>query len=206
MNQLPNVRIEDRPTPIVSTHRSSPELPGGAERGGLWSLIRGDLKEKSAWLYGATSRRALLKTLATDGTFAMIIYRFMQASQRHRLVPFSMIFNKLNGIFGGCVIGRGADFGPGFVLVHSNGVVINGAVRGGRNIKMEHQVTLGAEGFQSPILGNDIFIGAGAKIVGAVSIGSRVRVGANAVVIADVPDGATAVGVPARNIIRNPTD
>jgi serine O-acetyltransferase len=81
--------------------------------------------------------------------------------------------------------------------------VINGAVRGGSRIKVEHQVTIGAEGFESPVLGDDIFIGAGAKIVGAVSIGSRVRVGANAVVIADVPDDATAVGVPARNIIRD---
>jgi serine O-acetyltransferase len=49
-------------------------------------------------------------------------------------------------------------------------------------------------------LGDDIFVGAGAKIVGPVTIGSRARIGANAVVIADVPDGATAVGVPARNI------
>ena len=54
------------------------------------------------------------------------------------------------------------------------------------------------------MLGDNVFVGAGAKIVGAVSIGSNSRVGANAVVIADVPDGATAVGVPARNIIREP--
>jgi len=144
----------------------------------------------------------MCKALATDGTLAMILYRLMQASQRRRLTPLSMILNKLNGFFGGCVIGRGADFGPRFVLVHSNGVVINAAVRGGANIKIEHQVTIGAEGFQSPVLGSDIFIGAGAKIIGAISIGSHVRIGANAVVLADVPDHATAVGVPARNIIR----
>jgi serine O-acetyltransferase len=154
-------------------------------------------------MYGDTSRRSKFKALVTDGTFAMIVYRLMQAADRYRLAPVSMTCNKLNGFFGGCVIGRGADFGPEFVLVHSNGVVINGAVRGGRNVKIEHQVTIGAERGQSPLLGDDIFIGAGAKIIGPVRIGSGVRVGANAVVLADVPDGATAVGVPARNIIRD---
>jgi serine O-acetyltransferase len=116
-----------------------------------------------------------------------------------------MIFNKLN-VLGSCIIGRGADFGPGFVLVHSQGVVINGSVRGGRDIKIEHQVTIGAERGQSPILGDDIFIGAGAKILGSIRIGSNVRVGANAVVVKDVPDHMTAVGVPARYISRTPVE
>src|SRR5271155_4275237 len=101
----------------------------------------------------------------------MIVYRLMQASQRLGLAPFSMIFNKLN-VFGGCIIGRGADFGPAFVLIHSNGVVINSSVRGGSNIKLEHQVTIGAERSLSPVLGDDVFVGAGAKIVGSVTIGS----------------------------------
>jgi serine O-acetyltransferase len=185
---------------MVSTTQSRLEGSAVVRRAGLWSLIQGDLREKAGWVYGDTSRRGLLKALASDGTLAMILYRLMQASQRRRLVPFSMVFNKLNGFCGGCVIGRGADFGPGFVLVHSSGVVINGAVRGGRNVKIEHQVTIGAERFQSPVLGDDIFIGAGAKIVGGVSIGSRTKIGANAVVLSDIPDGATAVGVPARVI------
>jgi len=175
-------------------------------RANLFSLIRSDLQAKAAWLYGDASSRNIVKTMLTDGTFAMLVYRLMQTSQRLGLVPFSMVFNKLNGICGGCIIGRGANFGPGFVLIHSDGVVINSSVRGGSNIKLEHQVTIGAERFQSPVLGDDIFIGAGAKVVGAVTIGSRVRIGANAVVIADVPDGATAVGVPARNIPGNKTE
>ena len=169
----------------------------------LFSLIRSDLRAKAVWLYGDTSSRSVVKTMLTDGTFAMIVYRLMQSSQRLGLAPLSMVFNKLNGTLGGCIIGRGADFGPAFVLIHSNGVVINSSVRGGSNIKLEHQVTIGAERFQSPVLGDDIFVGAGAKIVGPVTVGSRVRIGANAVVIADVPDGATAVGVPARNILEN---
>ena len=162
----------------------------------LLSLIRSDLHAKAQWMYDSVSARTILKTLLTDGTFAMLTYRLMQASQRYRLTPLAMLFNKLTP----CIIGRGADFGPGFVLIHSNGVVINTGVRGGRNIFIEHQVTIGAEKQQAPILGDDIFIGAGAKILGNVRIGSRVKVGTNAVVTKDVPDGATVVGIPARVI------
>lgn len=161
-------------------------------------MIKQDIKLKSQWLYGSVSLRTVVKTLFTDGTFAMIVYRCMQWSQKHRLTPLSMLFNKLNVWFGGCIIGRGADFGPGFVLIHSSGVIINTSVRGGNDVFIEHQVTIGAEKGDAPVLGDNVFIGAGAKIVGAVRIGNDVKIGANAVVTKDLPDGATAVGVPAR--------
>jgi serine O-acetyltransferase len=157
-----------------------------------------DLRCKAEWCYGDTRPRTLLKTLVTDGTFAMACYRLMAWSHRHRLAPLTMFWNKVNAVFGQCIIGRGATFGPGFVLIHSQGVVINGAVRGGSRVYVEHQVTIGAEKAQSPVLGDRVFLGAGAKIVGPVTIGSDVRVGANAVVVRDVPSGVTVGGVPAR--------
>ncbi|MBL9120391.1 MAG: serine acetyltransferase [Phycisphaerae bacterium] len=166
----------------------------------LPSTIRDDIRCKARWCYGSDGARALLKALLTDGTFAMILYRCMQRSRRWRLVPLEMLFNKLNSALCQCVIGRGAEFGPGFVLIHSSGVVINGAVRGGSGILIEHQVTIGAERREVPVLGDDVFIGAGARILGAVTIGSGARIGANAVVVEDVPAGCTAVGVPARII------
>ena len=135
----------------------------------------------------------------------MILYRLMQWARRWRLSPLEMIFNKLNAVCCRCIIGRGAEFGPGFVLIHSMGVVINGRVRGGRNVFVEHQVTIGAERRQSPLLGDDIFIGAGAKIIGAVTIGSGARIGANAVVVDDVPENATVVGIPAK-VVRVRSD
>lgn len=130
----------------------------------------------------------------------MFVYRVMQWSRRWRLVPLEMICNKLNSVCGQCIIGRGAEFGPGFVLIHSQGVVINGAVQGGSNIYVEHQVTIGAERNQIPTLGSNIFIGAGAKIVGAVSIGDGARIGANAVVVDNVAPHTTVVGIPARAV------
>jgi serine O-acetyltransferase len=165
----------------------------------MWGLIRSDVRAKARWLYGFDRGRDVAKALVTDGTLAMIFYRLMQACRRAGLAPLAMLFNKLNSL-GGCVIGRGADFGPEFVLVHSHGVVINSAVRGGARVVLEHQVTIGAERGASPVLGDDVFIGAGARVLGGVRVGSRVKIGANAVVLTDVPDDVTAVGVPARVI------
>jgi serine O-acetyltransferase len=112
----------------------------------------------------------------------------------------------LNKLLNGCVIGRGAEFAPGFVLVHTVGVVIHGSVRGGRNVIIESGVVVGAarNGFpiEVPVIGDDVYIGAGAKLLGGIRIGSRVTIGANAVVVKDVPDDATAVGVPAKVIGR----
>jgi serine O-acetyltransferase len=178
---------------------------------GFLTMLRADLRLKALWLYESDSRAALLKTVVTDGTTSMILYRLMQWSGRRRLWLLEMLFNKLNTICGNCIIGRGAEFGPGFVLIHSSGVVINGRVKGESNIYIEHQVTIGAERRDSPLLGSDIFIGAGAKILGAVQVGDGARIGANAVVIDDVLAHTTVIGIPARVVrsrgsqLRSPT-
>jgi serine O-acetyltransferase len=163
----------------------------------LFNLIRSDMRAKARWLYGDDSLRNVVKARLTDGSTAMVLYRWMQWAQRRHLVPLAMLFNKLN-VIGGCIIGRGADFGEGFVLVHSIGVVINTSVKGGRNVVLEHQVTIGAEKGLSPVLGDHVFVGAGARILGGVTLGKGAKVGANAVVLDDVPVGATVVGIPAK--------
>jgi serine O-acetyltransferase len=168
----------------------------------LLQLIATDLRRKAAWCYERQDLASLLKVLLTDGTAAMILYRLMQWSRRWRLFPLELLLNKLNAVCCNCIIGRGAEFGPGFVLIHSTGVVINGGIRAGSNVYLEHQVTIGAERRKTPLLGNDVFIGAGAKIIGAVSIGDGAKVGANAVVVEDVPPYCTVVGIPARVVRR----
>jgi serine O-acetyltransferase len=164
-------------------------------------MLLEDLREKARWNYQADGPAALVKVLSTDGTLAMILYRLMQGSRESGLAPLEMVFNKLNSAFGNAVIGRGAEFGPGFVLFHSNGVVINKSVRGGAKVHLHHEVTIGAdEAGNAPSLGSNIDIGAGAKIIGGVTIGDDARVGANAVVVHDVPAGATVVGIPAKPV------
>jgi serine O-acetyltransferase len=166
----------------------------------LLRTILDDLAAKARWCYGQDNRRDILRAAFTDGSAAMILYRLMQRSRYYRLSPLEMVFNKLNAVLCNCIIGRGADFGPRFVLIHSTGIVINGAVRGGHDISLEHQVTIGAERRESPTLGHSVFIGAGAKVIGGIHIGDHARIGANAVVLDDVPAHHSAIGIPARAI------
>ena len=170
-------------------------------------MLVGDIREKARICYSRTDARAIAKTLATDGTFSMVLYRLMQGSRHMGSTPLEMVFNKLNSTFGGCIIGRGAEFGPGFVLFHSNGVVINGKVRAGENVHVHHQVTIGDDRQgRSPTLGNNIHIGAGAKIFGPIAIGDGARIGANAVVVHDVAPQTTVVGIPAKPVRRREPD
>ncbi|HKB02905.1 MAG TPA: hypothetical protein VKD90_11840, partial [Gemmataceae bacterium] len=121
-------------------------------RPGFFGLVASDLRAKADWNYGRVSFASLVKVLLTDGTAAMVWYRLMQWAGRWRLMPLELLFNRINTCFCNCIIGRGAEFGPGFVLIHATGVVINGGVRGGSSVKLEHQVTIGAERRQSPVL------------------------------------------------------
>lgn len=166
-------------------------------------LLGEDLREKARWCYQSDDTRAIVKVLATDGTLAMVLYRLMQGSRESHLGGLEMVFNKLNSTLGNCVIGRGAEFGPGFVLFHSNCVVINGKARGGSKIYLHHEVTIGDnEAGECGVLGSNIHIGAGAKIIGPVSIGDGARIGANAVVVHDVAPDTTVVGIPAKPVKR----
>lgn len=166
-------------------------------------MLREDLREKARWIYESETPAAILKTLASDGTSAMILYRLMQGAREARLVPLELVFNKLNAVVNECVIGRGTEFGPGFVIIHANGIVINGEVRGGSKVRLEHQVTIGNAGHgSSPVLGNDIYLGAGAKVIGSIALGDGVKVGANAVVVHDVAPETTVVGIPAKPVRR----
>ena len=169
---------------------------------GLCRSIWTDVKRKAVWRYQSGSVKSIVKVLLADGTFAMIIYRLMQFCGRNWLGPLAAFFNKLNLVCGGCIIGRKADFGPGFVLLHSIGTVINTGVKGGQDILLEHQVTIGGDHSGCPVLGDDIYVGCGAKILGAIRIGTGVRIGANAVVVEDVPDYCTVGGIPARVLRR----
>jgi serine O-acetyltransferase len=136
--------------------------------------------------------------LVTDGALCTVLYRMMRFLQRGHLGPPAALVYKLNALLTGAVIGRGAEFGPGLVILHSQALVVNASVRGGENVVLEGCVTVGAEKDKAPVLGDRVFVGSGARVLGPVAVGSGARIGANAVVLTDVPENATAVGVPAK--------
>jgi serine O-acetyltransferase len=94
------------------------------------------------------------------------------------------------------------NIGDGFVLIHGHGTIINRYSIIGKNCTMHHQVTIGFSHGGTPIIGDDVFIGCGATIIGGIRIGDNVKIGANCVVVKDVPSNCTVVGNPCR-IINN---
>jgi len=160
--------------------------------------VRADLCAKSIWYYGKTSRLLSLRAVLSDGSLCTLLYRLMCTLRKLPLGLLAGVVYKCNAFLTGAVIGRGAQFDPGLVILHSIGVVINSSVRGASNVIIESGVTIGAEKGESPVIGHNVFIGSGAKLIGGIRVGNDVRIGANAVVTRDIPDGATAVGVPAK--------
>ncbi len=104
--------------------------------------------------------------------------------------------------FTGIEIHPGAVIGKGFFIDHGMGIVIGETAEIGDNVTIFHGVTLGGtgkdQGKRHPTVEDDVLIGAGAKILGPIFIGKGAKIGANAVVLGDVPPGMTAVGIPAR--------
>lgn len=163
--------------------------------------ILADLRYKRECYGYPADTVSLLRVLLSDGSSAMILYRLTRLLYRIKLGVLGYPVSWLNKVINGCVIGRHAEFDEGFVLMHPTGVVINGAVKGGKHIVVESGVVIGAADngipVRAPFLRDDIFIGSGAKLLGEITIGRHVRIGANAVVVKDVPDQVTVAGVPA---------
>jgi putative colanic acid biosynthesis acetyltransferase WcaB len=124
--------------------------------------------------------------------------------------PFLVLYRFLTEWIFQYEIPAATVIGKGLVLDHGYGIVINKHSTLGDRVRIKHQVTIGCktnnDGTQgpSPVIGSDVDIGAGAKIIGGIRIGSHVKVGAGAVVVRDVPDHCIAVGNPARAIPADP--
>lgn len=137
----------------------------------------------------------------------MLVYRF--GRWRYRVRPsllrkfFSLLYKilyKWVQIVTGIELPCEVELGRNFVIDHFGGIVISGYARFGDNCRIRNGVVVGlakADDPCAPIIGNNVDIGAGAKVLGRITIGNNVLIGANAVVIKDVPDNSIAVGVPA---------
>jgi serine O-acetyltransferase len=148
---------------------------------------------------------------AAKNVFEALLYPSLHAILLHRLahklykgnVPFfPRLISQIARFFTGIEIHPGAKIAPGLFIDHGMGVVIGETAELGKNVTLYQGVTLGGTGKESgkrhPTLGDNVLVGVGAKVLGAITIGEGARIGGGAVVLKDVPPHTTAVGVPAR--------
>ena len=142
-----------------------------------------------------------------QGFWAMLVYRFGRWRYGVRPAPlrklFSLVYKflyKFVQILTGIELPCEVPIGKGFVIEHSGGIVVSGFASFGDHCRIRNGVVIGLARTEDPCapqLGDDVDVGAGAKLLGNIRIGNHVRIGANAVVVTDVPDNCIAVGVPA---------
>lgn len=143
-----------------------------------------------------------------QGFWAMVVYRFGRWRYGIRPVwlrkPFSLLYHiafKLVQILTGIELPCEVVVGKNFVIDHFGGIVISGYARFGDNCRIRNGVVVGLSRVDdpvAPVVGHNVDIGTGAKLLGRITVGDNVLIGANAVVVRDVPANHIAVGVPAR--------
>ncbi len=134
--------------------------------------------------------------------WALLFYRLAHPLECLGLPLLPRLLSQLARLLTGIEIHPGAVIGRGLFIDHGMGVVIGQTAVVGRDVLLFHGVTLGGvdarPGRRHAMVGDRVLVGAGAKLLGPITVGSDARIGAQAVVLSDVPDGATAVGIPAR--------
>lgn len=148
------------------------------------------------------ARSSLEILLTYSGLKAVRSYRRAHWFYQHKWFTIARIISQRARHKTGIEIHPGAHIGKGLFIDHGMGVVIGETTVIGDNCLLYQGVTLGGtgkdKGKRHPTLGDNVMVGAGAKVLGPINIGNNVKVAANAVVLKDIPDNCTAVGVPAR--------
>ncbi len=149
----------------------------------------------SAWIWLFAS---------TDAYWILFLFRLRTFCRRNHIPFFGRVFRLMQLILYGIELSPDAQIGHGVFFVHSVGVVIGGSAIVGDKTMFLGSNTLGTVHCRKyPSVGSDVVIGAGARILDGATVGDRAMIGANSVVTKDVPAGATAVGIPARILIKN---
>jgi serine O-acetyltransferase len=155
------------------------------------------------------ARSRLEVLLCYPGLHAVLLHRVAHWLWRRRLFLVGRFTSHIGRFLTGIEIHPGAQIGRRVVIDHGMGVVIGETAVLGDDAYIYHGVTLGTastgKGKRHPTVGNNVIVGAGAKVLGNIMIGDGARIGANAVVVADVQPGQTVVGIPARPVERDRT-
>ncbi len=152
------------------------------------------------------ARSNLEVILCYPGLHAVVIHKLSGYLWRQGWNTLGRFISHIGRFLTGIEIHPGAVLGRRFIIDHGMGVVIGETAEIGDDVYIYHGVTLGGtsseRGKRHPTIGNNVIIGAGAQVLGAIEIGENARIGANAVVVAPVPAGITVVGIPARAVER----
>jgi len=150
------------------------------------------------------ARGILSVMLLYPGFHALVYHRFSHFLYRHKLFSLARWNSQCGRFWTGIEIHPGAQIGSGLFIDHGMGIVIGETAVIGNNCTIYHGVTLGGTGHgkgkRHPTIGDNVLIGAGAKLLGPFKVGNNVMVGANAVLLSEVPDNATVVGIPAKTV------
>jgi len=169
--------------------------------------IRGDIQ--AVFEHDPAARNAWEVLFVYPGFHARQCHRLAHTLWNWRIPFFPRLISHISRFLTGIEIHPGAKIGEGFFIDHGMGVVIGETSEIRDNVALYQGVTLGGTSLlkkkRHPTLGNNVVVGAGSKLIGAITIGDNVKVGAGSVVITSVPANATVVGVPGRVVeIRNP--
>lgn len=143
--------------------------------------------------------------LLEPGLWAVLFYRAAHSMYRARVPVMPSVLTRLNKFFTQVDISHESEIGKRLRLPHCLGIVIGSTCVIGDDVEILNGVTLGSvhlrcNGKRHPTIGDRVFIGAGAKVLGNIIIGKNSKIGANAVVLSSIPENSTAVGIPARII------
>jgi len=168
----------------------------------MFDIIKQDLRAVFDRDPAATSKLEVILTYA--GFHALLAYRVSHWLKAHGVPILPRVLSQLARWLTGVEIHPSAKIGTGFFIDHGMGVVIGETAEIGDFVTLFQGVTLGGTGKERgkrhPTLGNHVVVGAGAKILGGITIGDNVKIGANSVVLKNVPANSTVIGVPGRVI------
>jgi serine O-acetyltransferase len=189
---------------VSAASTASASQPGLAERAGLAGLSEFRRDVLAALERDPAAQSALEVALCYPGVHAIWGHRVAHWLWRRGARLPARFFAEFVHSVTGADIHPGATLGPGLFIDHATGVVIGETAEVGAGVTMYHGVTLGAtstaRGKRHPTIGDRVVIGAGAKVLGPITVGPDVTIGANAVVVKSVPAGAVVVGVPGRGV------
>ena len=139
------------------------------------------------------------------GLHAVLFYRLGRWLQRHHLGPLAVISSYVSSIVTGAQLSPRAVIGPGLRVYHPQGMTIGAGAVLGADCTLSHGNMIGTAGGTDdrPVIGNRLDAATGAKILGMITLGDNVRVGANSVVIHSLPSDVSVVGIPARIVLRD---